>query len=67
MQGNRESTAKIFPTFRFKAKCKEIGKAKRRLSLRSGPPLNVGNRESNANILPTLRVSNKCREIGKAR
>jgi len=42
MYGNRESKAKTFLTFRFSTKCREIGKAGRRLSIRSGSALNVG-------------------------
>ena len=41
-EGNREGKEKTFPTFRFSTKCREIGKAGRRLSLRLGPALNVG-------------------------
>ena len=62
MEGNRESKAKTFPTFRTSTKCREIGKVGRRLSLRSGLE---GNREGRAKTFPTLRVSTKCREIGK--
>ena len=32
MEGNRESKAKTFPTFRASTKCMEIGKAGRKLS-----------------------------------
>jgi len=42
MYGNRKSKAKTFPTFRFSTKCREIGKAGRRLFLRLEPALNVG-------------------------
>jgi len=42
MWGNREGKAKTFPTFRASTKCREIGKAGRRLSLHLGPALNVG-------------------------
>jgi len=42
MQGNREGRAKTFPALRTSTKCREIGKARRRLSLRLGPALNVG-------------------------
>jgi len=41
-EGNREGRAKIFSTFRASTKCREIGKAGRRLSLRLKPALNVG-------------------------
>ena len=62
MQGNREGGAKTFPTFRASIKCREIEKARRRLSLRLGPE---GNREGRAKTFPTFRASTKCREIGK--
>jgi len=42
MYGNSESKAKTFHTFRFSTKCREIGKAGRRLSLRLESALNVG-------------------------
>ena len=42
MYGNREDGAKTFPTFRFSTKCREIGKAGQRLSLRLELALNVG-------------------------
>jgi len=42
MYGNREGSAKTFSTFRASTKCREIGKAGRRLSLRLEPALNVG-------------------------
>jgi len=38
----RESKAKTFPTFKLSTKCRDIGKARRRLSLRFGSTLNVG-------------------------
>jgi len=41
-EGNKEGRAKTFPTFRASTKCREIGKAGRRLSLRLEPALNVG-------------------------
>ena len=41
-EGNREGRAKTFPTFRASTKCKEIGKARQRLSLRLEPALNAG-------------------------
>ena len=41
-EGNREGRAKTFPTFRASTKCREIGKARRRLSLRLDSALNVG-------------------------
>jgi len=37
-----ESKAKTFPAFRIYTKCREIGKAKRKLSLRFGSTLNAG-------------------------
>ena len=40
MQGNRDGGAKTFPTFRASTKCREIGKAGRRLSLRLELTLN---------------------------
>jgi len=67
MYGNRESRAKTFPTFRANTKRREIGKARRRLSLRLELALNVGNGESRAKTSPTFRFSTKYREIGKAR
>jgi len=42
MKGNREGGAKIFPMFGASTKCREIGKVRRRLSLRLKPALNVG-------------------------
>jgi len=63
MEENRESRAKTFPTFRVSTKCREIGKAGRRLFLRLGPE---GNREGRAKTFPTFRASTKYREIGKA-
>jgi len=42
MQGNREGRAKTFPTFVVSTKCREIGKAGQRFSLRLEPALNVG-------------------------
>ena len=69
MQGNREGRAKTFPktfpTFRASTKCREIGKARQRLSLRLEPALNEGNREGRAKTFPTFRARTKCREIGK--
>jgi len=41
-EGNKEGKEKTFPTFRASTKCREIGKAGRRLSLRLGPALNAG-------------------------
>ena len=42
MKGNREGRARTFPTFRASTKCREIGKAGLRFSLRLEPALNVG-------------------------
>jgi len=42
MQGNREGRAKTFTTFRASNKCREIGKARQRLSLPLEPALNAG-------------------------
>jgi len=42
MQGNREGGAKTYLKFRFSTKCREIGKAGRRLSYLSEPAANVG-------------------------
>jgi len=39
---NREGRAKTFATLRTSTKCREIGKARKRLSLRSDSALNVG-------------------------
>jgi len=39
---NREGRAKTFATLRTSTKCREIGKARKRLSLRSDSALNAG-------------------------
>jgi len=67
MQGNRKSKVKTFLTFRLSTKCRKIGKAGRRLSLRSGSALNVGKQGKQVKTFPTFRFSTKCREIRKAR
>ena len=54
MWGNRESKAKIFPMFRASTKCKEIGKAGRRLSLRFGSALNVGKQGEQGEDFPNV-------------
>jgi len=40
-EGKREGRSKFFPRFRASTKCREIGKAGRRLSLRLGPALKL--------------------------
>ena len=40
-EGNKEGRAKTFATLRTSTKCREIGEAKKRLSLRSDSELNV--------------------------
>jgi len=42
MQGIKEGRAKTFPTLRASTKCREMGKARQRLSLRLEPELNAG-------------------------
>ena len=54
MYGNREGRAKTFRTFRASTKCREIGKAVRRLSLRSGSALNVGKQRKEGNDFPPV-------------
>jgi len=66
MRGNREGGVKNFPTFAASTKCRERGKAGRRLSLPSGSALSVGTREGRAKPFPTFRFTTKCRDIGKA-
>jgi len=50
---------KTFLTFRFSTKCREIGKARRRLSLRSGSALNVGEKGKQDEDFPYVQVQHK--------
>ena len=54
MQGIREGRAKNFLTFRASTKCREIGKAKRRLSQRFGSTLNVGKQGKQGEDFPYI-------------